>query len=144
MKGSLKMGQVLAFLAVILPLVLLPVAAYAVDAATVASRSASLQAATAQAAEAAAQQLNVGAMRSGGVLALDPAGVALVAAGTINQEETGALVDSTAVNGVEVVVVTHEPVTLPFSVFALTITLHSRAIARLAPGFEGPNSSAHP
>lgn len=134
----MKSGQVLGFLAVVLPVVLLPVAAYAVDAATVASRSAGLQAATAQAAESAAQQLNVGVIRSRGALALDAAAVALVAASTIKEEEPGALVEWSAVNGVDVIVVTSEPVTLPFSVFTRTITLHARATAHLVVGYETP------
>ena len=131
-------GQVLAFLAVALPVVLLPAAAYAVDAATVASHAAGLQAATAQAAETAAQQLNVGMIRSEGALSLDAAAVALVVANTIEEKEPGALVESSAVIGVDVVVVTREPVTLPFSVLARTITLHARATARLVVGFETP------
>ena len=138
MKRSKKAGQVLAFLAVVLPIVLLPVAAYAVDAATVASRSAGLQAGTAQAAESAAQQLNVGVLRSRGALALDAAGVRLVAAGTLNEEEPGAFVESSAVTGADVIVVTSERVTLPFSVFTRTITLHARATARLVVGYETP------
>jgi hypothetical protein len=131
-------GQVLAFFAVALPVVLLPVAAYAVDAATVASHAAGLQAATAQAAETAAQQLNVSMIRSEGALALDAAAVALVVANTIKEEEPEALVESSAVTGVDVVVVTREPVTLPFSVLARTITLHARAMARLVVGYETP------
>jgi len=131
-------GQVLAFLAVVLPVVLLRVAAYAVDAATLASRSAGLQAATAQAAETAAQQLSVGAIRSGGGLALDGAAVTLAAARTIGEEEPGASVDTSAVNGLDVVVFTSEQVTLPFGVFNPTLTLHARASARLMAGYEGP------
>jgi hypothetical protein len=133
-------GQVLAFFAIVLPVVLLPAAAYAVDAATVASRSADLQAATAQAAETAAQQLNVSVLRSGGAPALDIAAVTLVVAGTVKQEEPGALVESSSVNGVDVVVASSEQVTLPFSVFARTTTLHARATARLAMGYESPSS----
>ena len=128
----------LAFFAVALPVVLLPVAAYAVDAATVASHAAGLQAATAQAAETAAQQLNVSMIRSEGALALDAAAVALVVANTIKEEEPEALVESSAVTGVDVVVVTREPVTLPFSVLARTITLHARSRARLVVGYETP------
>ena len=138
MKRRMKAGQVLAFLAVVLPIVLLPVAAYAVDAATVASRSAGLQAATALAAESAAQQLNVGVLRSRGELALDAAAVRLVVAGTLNEEEPGAFVESSAVNGADVIVVTSETLTLPFSVFTRTVTLHARAAARLIVGYEAP------
>src|SRR6202521_6407192 len=60
---SNQAGQVLAFFAIVIPVVLLPVAAYAVDASIVAGREAGLQAATAQAAETAAQQLNIGPKR---------------------------------------------------------------------------------
>lgn len=133
-------GQVLAFLAVVLPAVLLPVAAYAVDAATLASRSAGLQAATAQAAETAAQQLSVGAIRSGDGLALDAAAVTIAAVRTVAEEEPGASVDTSSVNGLDVVVVTSEHVTLPFGVFNPTLTLHARAAARLVAGYEGPGN----
>ena len=139
MNRAMEVGQVLTFFAVALPVVLLPVAAYTVDAATVASRSAALQAATAQAAETAAQQLNVGVIRSAGALALDSAAVALVVANTIQEEEPSASIDVSAVNGVDVVVVTSEPVMLPFSVFTRTITLHARATARLVVGYESPS-----
>ncbi len=95
-------GQVLAFFALALPVVLLPVAAYAVDSTIVAAREAGLQAATAQAAETAAQQLNIGALRSGGPLMLDAAAVWLVADQTLVDEEAGASVDSYTVTGAEV------------------------------------------
>lgn len=132
-------GQVLAFFALVLPVVLLPVAAYAVDATIVASREAGLQAATAQAAETAAQQLNVGVIRSSGELALDPAAVSLVVAQTLATEEPAAIVDSASVNGVEATVVTRESVTLPFSLFTRTVTLHARATAKLVAGYESPS-----
>ncbi|HEV2027104.1 MAG TPA: hypothetical protein VGS16_01065 [Candidatus Dormibacteraeota bacterium] len=132
-------GQVLAFFALALPVVLVPVAAFAVDATVVASRSAALQAATAQATETAAQQLNVGVIRSNGTLVLDVSAVTAVVAATVREEEPGALVDSSMVNGVDVIVVTSEPVTLPFSVFTRTITLHARATARLVVGYESPS-----
>jgi Flp pilus assembly protein TadG len=133
-------GQVLAFFALVMPVVLLPIAAYAVDATIVASRQADLQAATAQAAETAPQQLNVSAIRSGRALTLDTAAVRLVAAQTFLKEEPGALIDSTTIDGVEVTMVTRESVTLPFSVLARTIRLHSRATARLTTGYESPSS----
>jgi Flp pilus assembly protein TadG len=133
-------GQVLAFFALCLPVVLLPVGAYAVDAAIVASREACLQAATAQAAETAAQQLNVGVIRSSGALTLDPAAVSLVVAQTLATEEPAAIVDSSAVNGVDATVATSESVTLPFSLFTRTVTLHARASARLVAGYDSPSS----
>jgi hypothetical protein len=76
--------------------------------------------------------------RSTPLLSLDAAAVALVVASTIKEEEPGALVESSAVIGVDVVVITREPVTLPFSVLARTITLHARATARLVAGYEAP------
>ena len=133
-------GQVLAFFALVLPIVLVPVGAYAVDATIVASRDAGLQAATAQAAETAAQQLNVGVIRSSGALTLDPVAVSLVATQTLAAEEPAAIVDSTSVNGVDATVVTSESVTLPFSLFAHTVRLHARATARLVTGYDSPIS----
>ncbi len=133
-------GQVLAFFALCLPVVLLPVGAYAVDATIVASREAGLQAATAQAAEAAAQQLNVGVIRSSGALTLDPAAVSLVVAQTLATEEPAAIVDSSAVNGVDATVVTSESVTLPFNLFTHTVRLRARASARLVAGYDRPSS----
>jgi Flp pilus assembly protein TadG len=129
-------GQVLAFFALVLPIVLLPVAAYAVDATLVAGRAAGLQAATAQAAETAAQQLNVGVLRSTGALTVDLAAATLVAGRTLAEEEPAASIDSSTVTGARVTVVTSERVTLPFSIFARTITLHARAAARLVAGYD--------
>jgi hypothetical protein len=137
--SNYQTGQVLAFFALIMPLVLLPVAAYAVDATIVASHEAGLQAATAQAAETAAQQLNISGMRSRSVLTLDAIAVSRVVAATLAQGESGARLDSDTVIGAEVTVVTSEPVTLPFSVFARSVTLHARATARLVAGYDSPS-----
>lgn len=128
----------LAFFALVLPVVMLPIAAYAVDATIVAAREAGLQAATAQAAETAAQQLNIGAVRSSGALTVDPAAAERFAHQTIANEEPGASLDSYSVTGVEVAVVTSEPVTLPFSVFTRTVNLHAHASARLVAGYDRP------
>jgi hypothetical protein len=132
-------GQVLAFFALVLPIVLLPVAAYAVDATVVASREAGLVGATNQAAETAAQQLNVGALRSTGALKLDPAALSVVLAQALIDEEQGARVDSFTVAGAEVTIETSERVTLPLSVFTRSITLHARATARLVAGYDTPS-----
>jgi Flp pilus assembly protein TadG len=134
-------GQVLALFAVVFPVALLPVAAYAVDAAIVAAREAGLQAATAQAAETGAQQLNIGAIRSTGELTLDAAAVGRVVAQTVLDEEQGSRVDECTVAGTEVTVVTSEPVTLPFSMFSRTVTLHAQATARLVTGYDSPSTS---
>ena len=132
-------GQVLAFFALVLPIVLLPVAAYAVDATVVAGREAALVGATNQAAETAAQQLNVGALRSTGALKLDPAALSVVLAQVLIEEEQGARVDSFTVAGAEVTVETSERVTLPLNVFTRSITLHARATARLVAGYDTPS-----
>lgn len=131
-------GQILAFFALVLPVVLLPIAAYTVDATIVAAREAGLQAATAQAAEAAAQQLNVGAIRSSGALTLEPSAASLIADQMLVNAEPGASLNSYSVTGVEVRVVTSEPVTLPFSVFTNSVMLHAQATARLVAGYDSP------
>src|ERR1700686_2201477 len=132
-------GQVLAFFALVFPIVLLPVAAYAVDATVVAGREAALVGATNQAAETAAQQLNVGALRSTGALKLDPAALSVVLAQVLIEEEQGARVDSFTVAGAEVTVETSQRVTLPLNVFTRSITLHARATARLVAGYDTPS-----
>jgi hypothetical protein len=135
---SCERGQVLAFFAIAVPMVLLPVAAYAVDATIVAGREAALQAATAQAAETAAQQINVGALRSGGVLSLDASMIKVAVDQSLVEDEQGASVDSYTVSGAEVTVATSELVRLPFSVFTDRVVLHARATARLVAGYEIP------
>jgi Flp pilus assembly protein TadG len=132
-------GQVLTFFALALPVVLLPVAAYAVDATMIASREAGLQAATAEAAEAAAQQLDVSAIRSSGALTLNAEAAMLVVRQILGGEEPGASVDTSAVSGVDLTIVTSEQVTLPFSVFARSAVLHARATARLVGGYDRPS-----
>ena len=131
-------GQVLAFFALVLPIVLLPVAAYAVDAAVVSAGAAGLQAATAQAAETAAQRVSIGALRSSGALAVDQAAAGVAAVETMSEEEPGALVGSVLVSGTTVSVVTSETVTVPFNLFGGPITLRSRASARLVAGYDTP------
>lgn len=140
MRISGARGQVLAFFALVLPIVLLPIAAYAVDASVVAGRDSGLQAATALAAEAAAQQLDVGVLRSSDALTLDTTAVRVVASRTLVENEAGAAVESSTIEGVTVTVVAIEPVTLPFNVFATTVVLHASATARLVAGYESPSS----
>jgi Flp pilus assembly protein TadG len=132
-------GQVLTFFALAVPVVLLPVAAYAVDATIIASREAGLQAATAEAAEAAAQQLDIGSIRSTGELTLNRAAALVAGHQTLAGEEPGANVDTSTISGGEVTIVTSEQVTLPFSVFARTATLHAHATAHLVAGYDSPS-----
>lgn len=133
-------GQVLAFFAIVMPIVLLPVAAYAVDAAVVAVHAAELQAATAQAAETAAQQIDMATIRSGGGLALDSVAVKRVVAEAVAREGPGAMVDSLTVEGVQVTVKASETVAPPFALLTGPVTLHARATARLVAGYDRPSS----
>ena len=134
-------GQVLAFFAVVLPVILLPLAAYAVDSAFVISRAADLQEATAQAAEAAAQQADVDALRSRSELTIDVTTARAVAQQSVLESEPGASVLAVQVNGAVVTVTTEEAVTLPFNFLpAKAIKLEARASARLVRGYDSPSS----
>ena len=130
----------LAFFAIILPLVLLPVAAYTVDAAMVSGRAASLHAATAVAAETASQQLSVTAKRAGGELALDTGSAQAAARLTLGAEEPAASIESISVNGAEISVTASEVVDIPFKLFGGPITLRASASARLVAGYDNPSS----
>ncbi len=132
-------GQVLAFFAVVMPIVLLPAAAYAVDAAVVAFHAGALQAATAQGAETAAQQLDIDMIRSGGGLALDAVAAGRVARQTLDREDPAAIVDSLTVDGLEVTLRTRENVPAPFALLTGPVTLHARVTARLVAGYDRPS-----
>jgi hypothetical protein len=138
--ASSSSGQVLAFFAVILPIVLLPVAAYTVDAAMVSGRAAALHAATAIAAETASQQLSIEAKRAAGALALDAGLARSIADETLAEEEPSASIDSIAVDGAEVTVSTSEVVKAPFNLFGGPVTLRATAAARLVAGYDSPSS----
>ena len=134
-------GQVLAFFAILLPIVLLPLAAYAVDAAFVSARAAGLQGATNQAAEAAAQELDINAFRSRSELTIDPALVRAAAMHSISESEPAASVISVRVSGTVVVVTTAEVVRLPFNFLpAPAVVLEAHASARLVGGYDSPSS----
>ncbi|HEX3506941.1 MAG TPA: hypothetical protein VHW94_00995 [Candidatus Dormibacteraeota bacterium] len=134
-------GQVLAFYAVLLPVILLPLTAYAVDAAFVSSRVAGLQAATSQAAEAAAQQVDVAALRARSVLVVDQLSARVVAVSAMRDSEPWATVDSVAVAGSSVTILAHELVALPFDFLpSRTIVIHAHATARLVGGYDRPSS----
>ena len=134
-------GQVLAFYAVLLPIVLLPLAAYAVDVAFVSARAAGLQEATAQAAETAAQQLNVDALRSRSELIVDAQAAADVASRAMSDSEPEATVASVIVVGSMVTISTREVIRLPFNFLPASATvIHARASARLVGGYDSPSS----
>ena len=134
-------GQVLAFYAVLLPIILLPLAAYAVDVAFVSTRSAGLQTATAQAAEVAAQHLDAGALRSRSVLIVDALAAPGVASQALSVAEPEATVESVVVLGPMVTISAREVITLPFNFLpAQAIIIHARATARLVGGYDRPSS----
>jgi hypothetical protein len=134
-------GQVLAFYAVLLPIVLLPLAAYAVNVAFVSTRTAGLQEATAQAAETAAQQLNVEALRSRSVLILDARTAPAVASRAMSELEPEATVESVIVVGSMMMISTSEVIRLPFNFLPVSETvIHARASARLVGGYDRPSS----
>ncbi|HEY2598778.1 MAG TPA: hypothetical protein VGJ79_09910 [Candidatus Dormibacteraeota bacterium] len=134
-------GQVLAFYAVLVPVILVPLAAYTVDAAFVSMQAAALQAATAQAAEAASEQVDVGALRSRSVLMVDPLNARLAGARAMRDSEPAAVVDSVLVAGSTVTISTREIIRLPFSFLpAQAIVIHARASARLVGGYDKPSS----
>jgi Flp pilus assembly protein TadG len=134
-------GQVLAFFAVVLPIILLPLAAYAVDSAFVISRAAALQEATSQAAEAAAQQADVNALRSRSQLTIDVNAARAVARQSVLEAQPGASVLAVQVSGAVVTVTTEEVVILPFNFLpAKAVRLEARASARLVGGYDSPSS----
>jgi Flp pilus assembly protein TadG len=133
-------GQVLAFFAIVLPIILLPLAAYAVDVAFVSTRGAGLQEATAQAAEAAAQQADIGALRSRSELAIDASKARAIATQSVRAAEPGASVEAVQVAGAVVTVTATEVVMLPFNFLPpRAVKLEAHASARLV-GYDSPSS----
>lgn len=134
-------GQVLAFYAVLLPILLLPLAAYAVDVAFVITRTAELQEATAQAAETAAQHMDVEALRARSELIVDGRAAADVASRAMSDSEPEATVESVIVVGSMVTISTREVIRLPFNFLpAPASVIHARASARLVGGYDSPSS----
>lgn len=134
-------GQVLVFVALVLPIVLLPAAAFAVDAAAAASAQASLEQAAAGAAESAAQQIDQSALRSGAGLALDQANAESVARAVVSGQDPSAGVVAVTINGLEVTVEASDWLRLPLNFLGTPgVALHATATARLAPGYESPSS----
>lgn len=135
-------AQTLVVFALLLPLVLLPVAAYAVQATLLVTRASLLQAAAARAAEDASQALDVGALRSEGMLRLDPALATGIARTTLVAQDPAAQVDDVTVGGLSVTVRAHDTVRLEFGGFlrAGSVTLPAAATAKLTAGYGGPSA----
>jgi hypothetical protein len=136
-------AQVLIFFALALPLILLPIAAYAVDASLTASTYSRLLEVTARAAEEAAQQIDVGALRSGDGITIDAAAASRLARLVVAGAEPQARVTGVSVLGQAVRVLTSETVVLPFNfVGTPSVDLHAQAEACIATGYESPTSIA--
>ena len=133
-------GQVIVFFALVLPLVLLPIAAYAVDAAVAASDYSRLVEVTVRAADDAAQQVDVGALRAGDAIVLDPVAATGVARSDV-ATLTSARVGRVSVLGGVVSVSTTEDVELPLDFVGRgAMTLSASATARIAAGYDRPSS----
>jgi hypothetical protein len=138
---SSQRGQVLVFVALVLPIVLLPAAAFAVDAASAASVQARLEQATWSAAESAVQQIDAGALRAGRGITLDQRSVEAVARDALAAEDPNAAIDRLAVAGLYVTVEAAERVQLPLNFLgAPAVKVRAKATARLTLGYERPSS----
>ena len=134
-------GQVLVFVALVLPIVLLPAAAFAVDAASAAAVHARLEQATWSAAESAVQQVDAGALRAGRGITLDQLSVEAVAFDALGAEDPKATIDQLSVDGLYVTIETSETLQLPLNfVGAPVVTVRAKATARLTLGYERPSS----
>jgi len=134
-------GQVLVFVALVLPIVLLPAAAFAVDAASAASVQARLEQATWSAAESSVQQIDAGALRAGKGITLDQLSVEAVAFDALAAVDPNATIERLSVDGLYVTVETSETLQLPLNFLgAPTVRLRAKATARLTLGYERPSS----
>jgi len=134
-------GQVLVFVALVLPIVLLPAAAYAVDAATAAAAQARLDEASVSAAESAVQAIDHGAFRASAMVRLDQTVVDAAVRDAVTIEEPRATVDQVTISGLYVSVRTSELVTMPFNFLGTpSVRLRASASARLALGYDSLSS----
>ena len=134
-------GQVLVFVALVLPIVLLPAAAFAVDAASAAAVHARLEQATWSAAESAVQQIDAGALRAGRGIMLDRLSVEAVARDALLAEDPSATMELLGVDGLYVTVEAAETLHLPLNFLgAPAVRLSAKATARLTLGYERPSS----
>jgi hypothetical protein len=134
-------GQVLVFVALVLPIVLLPAAAFAVDAASAAAVHARLEQATWSAAESAVQQIDAGALRVGEGITLNQLSVEAVARDALAAEDPNAAIERLAVDGLYVTVEASEPLRLPLNFLGTpAVRLRATVTARLTFGYERPSS----
>ncbi len=140
MRWGRQSGQVLAFLALIVPIVLLAVVAYAVDAAVVGDRRAAIESAAVEAAEAAAQELDGEGLRSDGAIRLDPGLARAVAEQMIAATAPGAVIERVTADGTLVTLECSQRVPLPLPVFAREVTVRAVVSAKLVSGYARPSS----
>ena len=134
-------GQVLVFIALVLPIVLMPAAAFAVDAATAAAVHARLEQATWSAAESAVQQIDPRALRAGRGMMLDERSVDAVAREALAAGDPDAVIERLVVDGLVVTVEAAESLQLPLNFLgAPAVKLRAKATARLTLGYERPSS----
>ena len=134
-------GQVLVFVALVLPIVLLPAAAFAVDAASAAAVHARLEQATWSATESAVQQIDAGALRAGKGVTLDQRSVEAVARDALAAEDPNATIERLEVDGLTVTIEAAERLQLPLNFLgAPAVKLRAKATARLTLGYERPSS----
>jgi len=134
-------GQVLVFVALVLPIVLLPAAAFAVDAASAAAVHARLEQATWSATESAVQQIDAGALRAGKGVTLDQRFVEAVARDALAAEDSNATIERLEVDGLTVTIEAAERLQLPLNFLgAPALKLRAKATARLTLGYERPSS----
>lgn len=135
-------GQVLAAVAILVPLALLPIAAYAIESARLAAVQAALQEAATRAAEDAAGRLDTARLRAGTAFAVDPAAAASVARSDVQAEVPAAVLDAVVVSGDAVTLSAHEDVRLDLGGILRigSARIRVQVAARLTPGYESPSS----
>ena len=137
-----QLGQVVASFAIMLPLLLIPVVAYAVDGTFAAQAEADLTSVTVRAAEDAAQQIDVGSLRAGSGLVLDPAAARSAAGAALGSGPRGTQLVSITTAGTEVTVRAQLPVRLHLAFWLRggVLMIQSSASARLTGGYSSPSS----
>jgi hypothetical protein len=137
MNARSQAGQVLAYVAVVAPLLLLPLVAYAVESTRVAAAQARLQGVAVAAAEDGVQQIDSARFRAGGGLGPDPVAAQSRVSADVRAVEPAASVDAVSVSGAAISVALSEPVPLVFAglLGPAAVTVHAGAGASLQAGY---------
>ena len=138
---STQRGQVLVFVALVLPIVLLPAAAFAADAASAATVQARLEQATWIAAESAVQQIDADALRAGKGVTLAQGSVDAAARDALAAADPDAAIERLELDGLYLTVEAAEPLRLPLNFLGQpSLTLRAKVTARLTLGYDRPSS----